>query len=255
MGQPLGRSLLPLARGIAKGDYGFAARWMVTLFLGNLRIPKAASPRKISRKHTRKSARLNLAPLFEAAMRVAAQEVERHESIKSRYTMLSNFGLPEIAMEALCKCQDNISSPTEKHRHHSSYKNQGSKRRLIYLPMASLQLSLAEGVVFMRWPRRQFPLDFAGARIDYYIDGNLMQSSSFDASVGKCVLEATSIAVNPQARYDVELRLMRKNDITGEFEESGTLRQTFTRSKPCCFEFIKDSKGIYRLRRPKREDL
>lgn len=243
------RSLLPLARGIAKGDYGFCGEMDGHSILRELKNPESRfAPRKSVANILGKAPDSTIAPLFEAAMRVAAQEVERHESIKSRYTMLSNFGLPEIAMEALCKCQDNISSPTEKHRHHSSYKNQGSKRRLIYLPMASLQLSLAEGVVFMRWPRRQFPLDFAGARIDYYIDGNLMQSSSFDASVGKCVLEATSIAVNPQARYDVELRLMRKNDITGEFEESGTLRQTFTRSKPCCFEFIKDSKGIYRLR-------
>lgn len=76
----------------------------------------------------------------------------------------------------------------------------------------------------------------------------MKQSSKFSVSVGKCILEAASIAVKPQARYDVELKLMQKSEQTGEYVEASSLNQTFTRSKPGCFEFIKDTKGLYRLR-------
>lgn len=100
----------------------------------------------------------------------------------------------------------------------------------------------------MRWPRQQFPLHFAGDKIDYYVDGELKASSEFDMSVGKCILNAVGIAVNPRARYDVELKLMQKDERAGDYIELSSLSQSFSRNKPGCFEFIKDAKGFYRLR-------
>ena len=41
---------------------------------------------------------------------------------------------------------------------------------------------------------------------------------------------------------------MQKDAQTGEYVEASSLNQTFTRNKPGCFEFIKDAKGLYRLR-------
>ena len=114
--------------------------------------------------------------------------------------------------------------------------------------MASLQLDLSEGTVSMCWPRQQFPLHFADSRIDYYVDGNLALSGSFEVSVGKCILEAIRISVKPQQRYDVELKLMHRDEANGEYIEVSSLHQTFSRSKPGCFEFVKDAKGIFRLR-------
>ena len=114
--------------------------------------------------------------------------------------------------------------------------------------MATIQLDLAEGVVSICWPRQQFPLHFTGARIDYYVDGKKELSTEFMAGVGKSILEASSITVEPQAHYDVELKLMQKGERAGEYEEISSLNQSFARSKPGCFEFVKDSKGLYRMR-------
>ena len=240
--------ILPLAKGIADGHYGFGGEMDGHSILKELKNPESRFvPKKAVLNILEKAPDSTIAPLFEAAMRVAAQ-VERSNKSQSAYTMLSNYGLPEAAMDALRESQEQTFAATRSRSSSSPREKRQSGQRLIYLPMASLQLDLAEGIVSMRWPRQQFPLHFDGARIDYYVDGEMKQSSKFSVSVGKCILEATSIAVKPQARYDVELKLMQKSEQTGEYVEASSLNQTFTRSKPGCFEFIKDAKGLYRLR-------
>lgn len=240
--------ILPLAKEIADGHYGFGGEMDGRSILKELKNPESRfAPKKAVLNILEKAPDSTIAPLFEASMRVAAQ-VESSKTSRSSYTMLSNFGLPEAAMDALRESQEQTFTATRSRSSNAPREKRQSGQRLVYLPMASLQLDLAEGIVSMRWPRQQFPLHFDGARIDYYVDGEMKQSSKFSVSVGKCILEATSIAVKPQARYDVELKLMQKSEQTGEYVEGSSLNQTFTRSKPGCFEFIKDAKGLYRLR-------
>ena len=240
--------ILPLAKGIADGHYGFGGEMDGHSILKELKNPESRfAPKKAVLNILEKAPDSTIAPLFEAAMRVAVQ-VESSNKSQSAYTMLSNYGLPEAAMDALCESRERDFVAARSRSSNSSRERRQSGQRLIYLPMASLQLDLAEGIVSMRWPRQQFPLHFDEARIDYYVDGEMKQSSKFSVSVGKCILEAASIAVKPQARYDVELKLMQKSEQTGEYVEASSLNQTFTRSKPGCFEFIKDAKGLYRLR-------
>lgn len=243
------KSILPLAKEIAAGHYGFGGEMDGRSILKEFKNPESRfAPKKAVLNILEKAPDFTIATLFEASMRVATQ-VESAKKTRSGYAMLSNFGLPDAAMEALRANQEQkASSGTETRSGGHSRDRSRGKQRLIYLPMASLQLDLAEGAVSIRWPRQQFPLHFEGSRIDYYIDGKIALSADFDISVGKCILEASSINVKPQARYDIELKLMQKDEATGEYVEVSSLNQTFTRSKPGCFEFIKDAKGLFRLR-------
>lgn len=242
------RSILPLAREAAKNKLGFGGEMdghSVIELIKDSNSPFA--PKKSVLNILEKAPASTIAPLFEASMRVAAQ-VEKKRKGRSGYVMLSSFGLPEAAMEALRENQEKTASAESRNASSSHEKRQG-RRRIVYLPIASLQLDLKNGMVSMRWPRQQFPLHFADSRIDYYVDGEKKLRSEFKMSVGKCILDPVDIAVIPQDRYDVELKLIQKNEITGDYEEASSLHQTFARSKPACLEFIKDSKGLYRLRR------
>lgn len=241
------KSLLPLAKGIASGYYGFGGEMDGHVVLKEIKNPDSRfAPKKTVLSILEKAPDSTIAPLFEASMKVAAQ-VESSKRNRNEYTMLSNFGLPDLAMQALRENQEQKAIRRQgASRAKSSRKDQGS--RLVYLPMATLQLDLTSGTVCMRWPRQQFPLHFAGHRIDYYVDGKCAFSQPFQISVGKCLLEPVEISVDPQARYDVELKMMQVDDEDGTAVEKSSLQQTFTRSKPGCFEFVKDLKGMFRLR-------
>lgn len=245
----LWEKLLPLAREVSRGGLGFGGEMDGLSVLRELKNPESRyTPEKAVLNILEKAPDSTIAPLFEASMRVAAQIVDSNR-VKSRYTMLSSFGLPEAAMQALRDNQErSASSAAGRKTVASTQERRSETHRLIYLPTASLQLDLSEGVVTMRWPRQQFPLHFAGDKIDYYVDGELQASSEFDMSVGKCILNAVGFAIDPRARYDVELKLMHKDEHTGDYIELSSLNQTFRRNKPGCFEFIKDGKGSYRLR-------
>lgn len=244
------KCLLPLAREVIVGSYGFGGEMDGHSLLKELKNPESRfAPKKSVLNILEKAPDSTIAPLFEASMHVAMQ-VEKSKRSHGGCTMLSNYGLPDVAMDTLRKSQERAALVvTRPHSTGSPRETNQRTRRLIYLPMASIQLDLAEGVVSIRWPRQQFPLQFAGTRIDYYIDGKKELSSEFVVGVGKCILEASSITVKPQARYDIELKLMQKDGRTGEYEEISSLNQTFARNKPGCFEFIKDAKGLYRMRR------
>ena len=245
----LWEKLLPLAREVSRGGLGFGGEMDGLSVLRELKNPESRyTPEKAVLNILEKAPDSTIAPLFEASMCVAAQIVDSNR-VKSRYTMLSSFGLPEAAMQALRDNQErSASSAAGRKTVASTQERRSETHRLIYLPTASLQLDLSEGVVTMRWPRQQFPLHFAGDKIDYYVDGELKASSEFDVSVGKCILNAVGFAIDPRARYDVELKLMHKDEHTGDYIELSSLSQTFSRNKPGCFEFIKDGKGSYRLR-------
>lgn len=244
----LWEKLLAFSHDVKNGIYGYGRVIDGHSVLNELKNPGSRfTPNKSVLNILEKAPASTIAPLFEASMRVAAQIDERNTG--SRYTMLSSFGLPDAAMDALRKNQEHEPHDSSESRSHTAKEGRPKgKRRLIYLPTASLQLDLSAGMVSIRWPRQQFPLQFSGARIDYYVGGEKKLSSDFVDSVGKCILDAVTIDVRPQARYDIELRLMYKDEQAGEFTEASSLNQTFTRSKPGCFEFIKDGKGTYRLR-------
>lgn len=239
------KSILRLAKEIGVGHYDFFGEMDGHSILKEIKNPESDfAPKKTVLNILEKAPDSTIAPLFEAALQVAVQ-FNSLQGNRDEYMMLSNFGLPEAAMEALLENQDQKTGSGLT----SSSRNKGQHSKKIgSLPMANLQLDLAEGVVLISWPSQEFPLHFSGARIDYYVNGKMELSSDFRISVGKCILEAVNISVEPQARYDVELKLMQLDERTGEYFEKMSLPQIITRSKPGCFEFIKDARGRYCLR-------
>lgn len=241
--------ILPLTKAVASGDYEIDGMMDGRSLLRELKAPESRfAPKKSVLNILEKAPDSTIAPLFDASMRVATQ-IAGYGGIRSGVTMLSSSGLPDAAMNALRELQEHDAAASRSRSTGSPSKKRQSERRIVYLPEASLQLDLAEGVVSIRWHHQQFPLHFADKRIDYYVDGKKKLSSKFTISVGKCILKAASITVRPQVRYDVELKLMQKDERTGDYVEIGSMNQAFTRSKPGCFEFIKDAKGRYRMRR------
>lgn len=240
--------ILPLTRAVASGDYGISGEMDGRSLLKELKIPESRfAPKKSVLNILEKAPDSTIAPLFDASIHVAKQ-IACYKGFRSGVTMLSSFGLPAAAMDALRELQEQDAAASRPHSTSSPSEKRQGERRIVYLPEASLQLDLAEGVVSIRWHRQQFPLHFADKRIDYYVDGKKELSSEFAISVGKCILEAAAISVKPQVRYDIELKLMQKDARTDEYVEIASMNQIITRSKPGCFEFIKDAKGLYRMR-------
>ena len=240
--------IIPMTRAVSSGDYGIDGEMDGRSLLKELKSPESRfAPKKSVLNILEKAPDSTIAPLFDASMRVAAQ-IAGYRGFRSGVTMLSSFGLPDVAMDALRELQERRTVTSRSHSASTPSEKHPDERRFVYFPVAHLQLNLSEGVVSIRWNRQQFPLQFADKRIDYYIDGKKELSSEFAVSVGKCILEAASITVRPQVRYDVELKLMQKDERTGDYVEIASTNQTFTRSKPGCFEFIKDAKGLYRMR-------
>ncbi len=142
------KSILPLARKLAGGNYGFGTELNGRSILKELKNPDSPlAPKKAVLNILEKAPDATIAPLFESAMSVASQ-VESSRGA-SGYTMLSSFGLPETAMEALRKSQEKTAATTV-HKHAFSSKKQQERHHLIYLPMAKLQLDLAVGAVSIR---------------------------------------------------------------------------------------------------------
>lgn len=245
-------SLLPLAKKIASGDYGFGGEMDGHAILEKIKDPNGGfEPKPTVLKILKKAPASTIVPLLDNSMRVAAQ-IEKASGNSSEYTGLSSCGLPDVAMQALRECLEGDTAetidPSDSNHVGSADK---TKKKFIYLPTADMHLDLGEGTVYLRWPKQQFPLHFKEYRIDYYIDGVLVHKEPFQVGVGKCLLDQVKIHVKLQLRYDVELKLMKISE--NKAEEKGSIQQTFTRSKPGCFEFIKGLKikglkDIFRLR-------
>lgn len=165
-----GKSILPIAKKAAKGYFGFGGEMDGHSVIKLLKNPDSGfAPKKSVLNILEKAPDSTIAPLFEASMRVASQVIMSGRD-RSGYTMLSSFGLPEVAMEALRENQERTTDERNRKTGSPNDKRQRG-RRLVYLPNASLQLDLAGGMVSMQWPRQQFPLYFADNKIDYYVNG------------------------------------------------------------------------------------
>ncbi len=240
-------SLMPLARSILKNREPFSESADGHQILYELRSPGSRfSPKTSVKKILEKAPSRITAPLLEAGLEIAIH-VEASKGIdegNSRATLISSDRLPEAALQALAS--------TEKQHHgksiHYNRTNRWHVHGIIYLPPANLQLDLEAGEVYACWEKQQFPPYFANYAVEYRIGGKLMQCLNFTSSVGKCFLEETRIPLPPMARYEIELTLVAIDDQGEGRTVISSLFQTFTRNKPACFEFIKQSNGTYRLR-------
>lgn len=171
-----------------------------------------------------------IAPLFGAAIGVANQ-VNSQDNSEGTLTMLTDYGLPEVAIEAL-----------------SSVTKRGGKGGSSYfsLPQAHLQLDPYKREVAMIWGKRLAPIEFKDNCIEYYVNGKLEKRQAFYQSNGKCMLDEVLLNIGPHDRYEVELKLMELDE-EGGWREISSTEQSIVRNKPKCFEFKLDQ-GAYRLR-------
>ena len=243
------KSLLPMAKQIHENGYGFAGAVDGRVALSMIKNPEGRfAPGASVLNMLAKAPDSTIAPLFDSALRVAEQ-VSAAGMDADSLTMLVSYGLPDSVMQALQTCMRNRASKrvVGKPGKSGRQSRQEKGETLVYLPEASLQLDLITGTVCISWRKQQFPADFATNLIEYYVDGVQKLVMPFEIDVGKCILEPVNIPVAPQARYDVELRLMASSR-DDDAEELGSLAQTFEQSKPHCYEFIKDASGSYHLR-------
>ncbi|MBR2790140.1 MAG: hypothetical protein IKD70_05925 [Eggerthellaceae bacterium] len=239
------KTLLPLAGAVMRGtsEYG----WGTIDGRAILREMKdAEGPYRQNTKGVlkilEKASVSAIGPLLESAFSLA-MDIEEKSERNPQFTMMSNNGLPDMALQALSDYLDRRVPKGSR-----GGKATGSRQpKSIYLPRGAMQLDLARRSVFIRWTKQQFPLRFAGYRLDYMVDGELKQSQTFQFGVGKSILDGLEIEVPPLPRYDVELRLMRPND-DGSFEALASEHQSFVGEKPHCFEFIRDTTGVFNMR-------
>lgn len=243
-------SLIPLANELRRGGINLGGEFNGHVILNELRSNggRYAPTKESVSKILQKAPDSVMAPLLEAALKVAIQKENRTKS-GGEYVLVDNQGLPEVAVTALLDLEEKTATPrsgnsTAKHRASVGE----SCRKFVSLPSAELCLDLGRGIVLMKWAKKQYPESFLGDRIDFYVDGKKLKEQYFESRLNKCILDDVEIEVNPQARYDVELRFMKQIEDETSFTQKSTLEQTFLRSKPGCFEFIQAVDGSFRLR-------
>lgn len=246
-------SLIRMAQDLRKGRIGYGGEISGYSVLQEIKKENGRySPKKTTvLRILQKASDSTIAPLFEAAIRVAAQ-AESSAGTQDEHVLLNGQGLPEAALVALQDVMEERGSRS----HHRGQGTRGRKpgasqqREFVVLPSADLYLDLGRGAVLIRWTKKQYPSFFLDDRVDFYVDGEKCHEQYFEARLNKCILDDVEIEVSLRARYDIEIRLMGRIDTDEgiEFVQKGSLVQTFLRSKPGCFEFILGLDGSYRLR-------
>lgn len=234
---PLAKSCRPLDRGSQTGIDG---RTVLKTILDN---SNAYTPPKTELELLRKAPIALAAPLLESALQVGLQ-VESSDAIGSGPTMLTSYGLPDVAIEALIdlKNDDAVSR--------NNTVRSADRREFLALPKAELQLDLSLGRVVLCWSKQLFPLSKSRRRIDYYVNDEKMGEQPLHYGINKCTLNSMRFDVDPLPQYEVSLKLMEFNDLSNNWKEIASLDQYFERINPGCFEFIQNTQGVFSLRRP-----
>lgn len=176
----------------------------------------------------------SLEPLIESALLVASEIIELDESKDDtgyELNMMLSHGLPDTAMQALRTVLET--------------QREWNTKRVMYLPNAELRIDPGRGVVLLHWDAQRLPKEYAGRRMEYYVNGELFENLSIKMSVGKCILSELNLEVKPSERFDVEI-VMHDNDERAT--RLASLTQTFDRTRPGTFEFVLKTDGVFRLR-------
>lgn len=227
-------ALLPLARSAhAPGPDAPGAQiheWMIDQNSGF--APHSARVVDLLRHASRES----VATLCSMAWRVATQ-VTGGSRIGGASTLLSSHGLPDAAMRSLQTIL-NVSAVS----------SQAGAKPYIFLHDVSLILDRSRGAVKFVWEKERMPRTLRGARIDLYLNGEKVHSVELGVTADSVVLPGGSFDVAPHARYDIERRIVVDQPESGRSREVASLVQSFQNSKPGCFEFVRDARGVYRFR-------
>lgn len=236
-------TLLPLARSYRSFGNGSQADIDGRMVLSTILDPtNAYTPPKTELELLGKAPVALAAPLLESALHVGIQV----EQGGTGPTLLTSYGLPDVAIDALIDLQS-------EHAGSNQWNNglgQSTRREILALPKADLQLDIERGRIALRWNKQRFPLSNSRRKINYLIDSVKMSEQHLHYGIDSCTLDAMCIDVAPRPQYEVALKLMELDELTDTWREIASLEQNFERLNPGCFEFIQDAEGSFRLRRP-----
>lgn len=226
------RSLLPLAREGALPEDASGGRVVEALLNESRFRPNGPVVPELLRRAPGKAVN----HLFSEAWKVALQVVRR--AAGGGVKLVDSRGLPTAAVSALEAALD---------RESGSRKT--GETRVLFLGKIIPVLDPAMGVVRFSWGEERLPASILGSKIEYLIDGVVEKTLEPQPIAGGCVVSAGEMRVVPKSRYDVERRVMAA-DSDGSLREVAVLSQSFQNSKPGCFEFVRDARGVYRFRDP-----
>lgn len=176
-----------------------------------------------------------LEPLMESALCAAREVVEAEKygaAGSNEFGMMSSHGLTDQAMQALRSILES--------------RGTRSARRIVYLSPGELRITPEKGDVHVHWDAQKLPASFVGRAIHYYVNGEHRATAQINTGVGNCFLEECNIALKPSERFDIEIAMAEADDPSARL---ATLNQTFDRTRPGSFEFVKSADGVFRLRR------
>lgn len=223
------KSFLPLAENALRGRGNLGPSSSGEAILTELTRPKSPyAPTGLVRDLFTKIQTSVVAPLCSAAWRVALQVCDSRNCSK----MVTTDGLSDLAMKAL---KDTLAEGLPGT---STTKGQPS-REVVYFAKCDFELDVATGVAKVTWKETPLPSSLSGARMDFYVNGGLVQSVPITSMTGRSVLKGGAIILDPSPRYDIEVRLMELQD-DDRWVETRSTTQCFQSDKPGCLEFLGD---------------
>lgn len=226
------RSILPLAyEGALSADA--SGRRVIEALLNESKFsPRNDVVSAILRRAPGKTADHLFSEVWKVALQVARGVVG------GEVRLVDSRGLPEAAVLALEAVLDRGRNT-----------RQTADTKVLFLGKISLMLDPAKGVVRFSWNEARLPKSVLGSRVEYLIDGVIVRTLETLPVAGGCVIPAGEMSAVPQSRYDVERRIMSV-DSHGFLREIAVLSQSFQNTKPGCFEFVRDARGVYQFRNP-----
>lgn len=238
-------SFMPLAKKKALSRNSRGAD-ILNALLGN---PAYMPHLSITKQLLKSAPRSALTSPFEEAL-ATAYSVHDHWS-QSEVTFVSSQKLSPEALFSLGsypRIANRSSSDTDLSAK-SSHSPILQRKTILAAKDMELSLDAARGTVQLAWSSQAAPSTMMGCVVEFYANGKLIHTDSFDPDVGGCSLPAGSIELDPCEQYDIE-RVVKKPTEDGAKQEVASLRQSFHKTKPYCFEFIQRNDGKYIFRKP-----
>lgn len=252
-------SLLPFARDLDRWEAVVDGRGMRSAILGE---GSKYRPKESVCKILGKASPAMVDTLLESAYSIA-RDVSEGKEAGSDFIVLSGGDIPRRAIDALravLSSDDGSSSRSGSESgcisrsRSTDAKSESSRTRktIVDFPRVDLRLDIEEGKVVAFWPTWQFDKGLAGCRVQFIVNGVAVEESIVHPYLGKTVLDAGEIPIDPDERYNLEIRLLPPSSDSEDYENldsMGSMRLEYGRTLPACFEFIEGRDGVFRLRR------
>lgn len=243
--------LLPVVRSDARGSGGERYRDGRELLAEATRPAGSFSVRgRRTHKLLSHTPPVMLAPLLESGLAAARQLPDRGSP--DSLALLSEGGLPEAAIEGLSSVLRESAGDGAARGH-----RRGRSGEVVYLPDPELRLDLSDPdhPFVLHWHEKRLPHRAVGLGVEFYVNGELRETSSLSDRVHYAALESVDVSLAPEEALSVEIHLL---DAAAEGGEGAgkvlaTRSSRFSHSYPMTYEFLRSADDVWRLRKPGRQ--